>query len=349
MFGIQETVSHTEKQLKTIESYMDGHGYFDPYDCPSLFAGVKRSVQREIMEMMRHASLKEILDSTQLSTGTLGAMGAQYLVPSYVSMKLYQAMSSSDIAPLVSADVPMNQSGEKVYINALARSLAGRGTLGSGGQQFTNAELKLEHYTAPITITNDMMEDNSYDLMQGCITGAGISMAKQSNDKICAVLKRTTNTTGWGTKTEEASGNSTTAPSHVGLCACEVACGASDIGLFRPNILVCPPEVWYDAVSVTAGHPDIAPPRSAGYWAWYGGMDVVLVNTTQFGTITSNKLDLAVSIIMEKEVGVITARNNWLRIENYSDPVKDLAGAVVSGRQGVGELVDAAIGVLTET
>jgi hypothetical protein len=52
---------------------------------------------------------------------------------------------------------------------------------------------------------------------------------------------------------------------------------------------------------------------------------------------------------MEREVGIVTARNNWLRIENYAEPIQDLQMAVVSGRQGVGELVDAAIGVLTET
>jgi hypothetical protein len=83
--------------------------------------------------------------------------------------------------------------------------------------------------------------------------------------------------------------------------------------------------------------------------AWYGGFDVVIVNTSQFGTVAAAALEDAVTIVMEREIGLVTARNNWLRIEKYSDPVKDLSGAVVSGRMGVGELVDSAIGVLTET
>jgi len=315
--------------------------------------GLKRSTQREIMETFRTASLKEILDSTQSSTGTLGAQGANYLVPSYVSAKLYQAMSCSDIAPAVSADVPLNQTGEKIYINALATALAQRSGLGgasTAGPKFNNAEAKMERFTANFGITNDMIEDCEYSIMQACITGAGIAMAKQSNDKICAVLKRVTGTTGWGTKTTEAAGADTTTPTQLAACAQEVAAGnPAGIGMFRPNLLVCPPETWWDALATTAGHPDIQLPRSIMYNAWYGGLDVVWANSSELGTVSSNKLTNAVSIVMEKEVGIVTARNNWLRIENYSDPVKDLAGVVVSGRQGVGELVDSAIGVLTET
>jgi len=314
--------------------------------------GQKRSVQREIMETLRNLSLKEVLDSTQNATGTLGAQGANYLVPSYVSMKLYQAMSVADIAPAVSADVISNQAGEKIYINALANALAHRNGLGggsTGGPTFNGGEAKMERYTSPILISNDMFEDNSYELMQSCITGAGVAMAKQSNDKICAVLKRTTGTTGYGTKTTEAAGADTTTPTHLSACVREVAAGATGIGMYRPNLLVCLPESWWDALAITAGHPDIQAPRTPQYNAWYGGLDVVLVNSPELGTLASNKMENAVSIVLEKEVGIVTARNNWLRIENYSDPIKDLSGAVVSGRMGVGELVDSAIGVLTET
>jgi hypothetical protein len=267
-------------------------------------------------------------------------------------MKLYQSMSFSDIAPVVSADVPMNQTGEKVYINSLARTLAkrsGLGGLGSGGQQFTNAEVKMERYTAPIEITNDMLEDNSYGLMDACITGAGIAMAAQSNEKICAVLKRTTGTTGIGTKTTEAAGANTTTPTQLFSCAKEVAAGEVGVGQFRPNLVVTTPEVCYDALFNTANHPEILAPRAPQFYAWYGGFDVLCVNNLQMGDMATNTIEQAVTIVMEKEVGIVTARNNWLRIENYSDPVKDLVGAVVSGREGVGELVDSAIGVLTET
>jgi hypothetical protein len=352
MFSLQECVSKTENQLKTIEEYMDNHGFFDPYEC-NLFSGLKRSTQREIMETFRTASLKEILTSTQDSTGTLGAQGVNYLVPTYVSMKLYQAMSAVDIAPAVSADVPTNQTGDKIYINAIVNALAGKsgyGGFSTSGLKINGAEAKMERYISPIAITNDMQEDCQYNLMQACITGAGAAMARQSNDKICAVLKRTTGTTGYGTKTTESAGADTTTPANVATCASEVAAGEIGAGMFRPNLIVTSHEVWNDALITTAGHPEIQLPRNPMFDAWYGGYDVVLVNSTQMGSaVASNRIPNAVSIILEKELGIVTARNNWLRIENYSDPVKDLAGAVVSGRMGVGELVDSAIGVLTET
>lgn len=359
MFGIQECVNKTETQLKTIESYMDSHGFFDPYEC-NLFSGLKRSIQKEIMETFRTISLadilkrcdlEEVLDSTQLATGTLGASGANYLVPSYVSTKLYQAYSYTDIAPAVSADVSQNQSGEKVYVNSLAKALATRSGFGGGAGDpvFNNAEIKLERYTSPIKITNEMMEDNAYGLMQACITGAGTAMAKESNDKICAVLKRTAGTTGIGTKTAEAAGANTTTPTQLLSCAKEVAAGEIGVGMFRPNLVVTTPEVCYDALFNTANHPEIMPPRAPQFYAWYGGFDILCVNNLQMGNMATNTIEEAVTIVLEKEVGIVTARNNWLRIEDYADPVKDLVGAVVSGRQGVGELVDSAIGVLTET
>jgi len=164
-------------------------------------------------------------------------------------------------------------------------------------------------------------------------------------------LKRTTGTTGFGAKIATASGDSTTTPTVVASCAGEVAGGTGIApNLYNPNLLVISPEAWNDAVTITAGHPDIHPPRTPLYDAWYGGaMDVVIVNSLQLGTVTAERLDLAVSFVMDRECGIVIGRKQWLRIENYADPRKDLLGAVVTARQACGEIVNAAIGVLTET
>lgn len=352
MFSIQECVSKTEQQTKKVEEYMDVHGYFDPYEC-NIYAGLKRSIQRELAETFRRTTLKEWVTSTGLTTGSLGAGGVNYLVPTYVSTRLHMAMSYSDIAPAVSAEVFENQGGETVYVNSLAIALARiahAGEMSIGGPKFNAATVKMERYTAPVVITKEMIEDCQYDLMEFAVRGAGVAMAKESNDKICATLKRTTGTTGWGDKTTEASGAGTTTPAHIAACASEVAAGnPAGIGMYRPNLLLVTPEVWHDALITTAGHPTIAPPQSPLFDAWYGGFNIKFVNSEQMGTVSANRLTVAVTIVMEREVAFVTARKNWLRIENYNDPVKDLAGAVVAGKQGVGELVDAAIGVLTET
>jgi len=40
------------------------------------------------------------------------------------------------------------------------------------------------------------------------------------------------------------------------------------------------------------------------------------------------------ALVLNKTSGIQTVRKRWLKIENYSDPIKDLVGAVVSARQG---------------
>lgn len=352
MFSIQECVDKTAEQTRKIEEYMDTNGYFDPYEC-NIFLGLKRSVQRELAETFRRTTIKEWVTSTGLATGTLGAGGVNYLVPTYVSTRLHMAMSGRDVAPAVSAEVFEDQAGETVYVNSLARMLAGitEGPSSTGGSTFNAATVSMERVVAPMIITNEMIEDSQYNLVEFGIRGAGVAMAEQTTDKLCAILKRTTGTTGWGTKTTEAAGADTTTPANVAACAQEVAAGdpAGGIGMYYPNLLVCTPEVWNDALTTTAGHPTVHPPLNPMFDAWYSCLNVKFVNSDQMGTVSGNKLTNAVTIVMEKERGIVTCRKNWLRIENYSNPVKDLAGAVVSGKQGIGELVDAAIGVLTET
>ena len=363
MLNLQEITQNDQikTNLKNTEYFMERNSYFDPCEC-SIYEGLKRSTQRELSETLKHVnlamllsyarkgSIKEYVTSTTATTGTLGAGGINYLVPTYLTQKLYVATTSQDIAPAVSADVITDQPGDTLNLNAIVRALGVKGSIGStAGATVRGSQVKMERFTSPAIATNEMIEDNDYSLIETLTKAAGIAMVKQSNDQILAVLKRVTGTLGFGTKTEEAAGADTTTPANVAACAQEVAAGAVGIGIYHPNVLVCPPEVWFDALTTTTGHPDSHPPRNSQYYAWYSGLDVVQINSLQLGTVASNKLTNAVSILLEKECGIVTARKNWLRIENYSDPVKDLAGAFVSGRQSCGELVNAAIGVLTES
>jgi hypothetical protein len=40
------------------------------------------------------------------------------------------------------------------------------------------------------------------------------------------------------------------------------------------------------------------------------------------------------ALVLDRQYGIQTLRKRWLRMENYSDPVKDLQGATVTARQG---------------
>ena len=54
------------------------------------------------------------------------------------------------------------------------------------------------------------------------------------------------------------------------------------------------------------------------------------------------------SALLNKANAMLTGRKRWLQIENYSDPIRDLKGAVISGRQDQISVIDAASCEITE-
>ncbi len=345
MLSIQETIVKAETQLRKIAEYMNERGYYDFRDCTNLlYGGLKRSIQRELSETIRHLSTKEFL-FRGATTGIGGAAGSNYLLAAVLANKIFSGISARDIAPQVAADIIAEPKGETIYIpTSLVKAMdAGEaGELAPQGMIVERPSLTYSKWSCPLIVDSDMMEDSGYALMDVAAQQAGIAIAQKSNDQLCSILKRTSSTTGIGTKQTASAGAGTTTPAHVATIAAQVASGGDTVtGIFHPNTLVCPPEVWHDAVSTTAGHPDISQGK-------YGEMNYVIVNSLQLGTVASNRLTLAVSFVLEKELGLVVARKGWLRIENYSDPRGDLQGAVITARQGCTELVDAAIGVLTE-
>lgn len=350
MLSIQETLEKAKPQLKAIETFMDTHGYYEPYVCNRLLnQGLKRSIQRELHETINRLSIKEFMfKSGATGTDTSG----QYLLAAVLASKIHSGIRARDRGAAIAADIIEEAHGET--INALV-SLTKAQKVGEAGARIptgmivSQTGITYEKFSCPLIGSYDIIEDSGYSLMDLASQNAGMSIAQLTNDQILSVLKRTSGTLGVGTKTTESAGAGTTTPAQIAACACEVAAGA-DGTVYHPNLLVISPEAWFDAVTTTAGHPDIAAPRNPQFDAWYGaGFNVVIVNSLELGTVSSNRLTKAVTIIMEKELGIAIARKQWLRIENYAQPKDDLLGAVVTARQACGELVDAAIGVLTES
>jgi hypothetical protein len=174
-----------------------------------------------------------------------------------------------------------------------------------------------------------------------------LKFIKASNDALWAIAIRTTGTTGYGVKQTASAGADTTIPTQLGTMCAQVA-APSQYGYYVPDLLMVTPEAWWDALITTAGHPEVTNGVN-GYQAGYGALNVVFINGSSLGTVASNRLTNAVSVVACKNCAFGISRKNWLKIENYSDPVKDLSGAVITGKQSMAELSCAAIGVLTET
>jgi hypothetical protein len=353
MFSLQE-ISQNEKiklNLKETEQYMDRFGFFDPKEC-NVFAGLKRSERHELAETLKHLTLKEWMTSTTRSTGFAGAGGINYLVPTWISNQLAVCCDPTDIGPKVAGMFIPDQSGDAVNFNAIVKSYTPRNVAGegSGGITVGSGTAYTQRWASNIGITNEMMEDQQYALMDLAVKACGQNMIQQSNDQILSVFARATGSLGSGSKQTASAGADTTTPAQLATICAQVASSAVGNGMYKPDLLLVTPEVWWDALTVTAGHPEVHPSPN-GYDAWYGALNTVIVQTqsANMGLLASNRLTNAVTIVAAKAAALGVARKNWMRIENYSDPIRDLAGAVLTGKQAAAELVNGAIGVLTET
>lgn len=356
MLSIQECVNKTIPQRKKIEEFMDSNRYFDAKEC-NPYEGLKRSTQRELQETLRKARLTDLLKEylitpKGLTTGTLGAAGAQYLIPTWLSQKLYYASNTTDIVPLISADV-FEPFGSQCTVPAglLTAQTAGEGELPHSPTITAGGTLTLERLVVPSIITNEMIEDNQFGIVEWHIQQAGEAMGRLGSDKALAVLK--TATDGYGAVVTATGANSAETLTGEILDLWEVV--STTDPTIRPigNTMIITPEAYSHSVAVdaTAAYftTTIVPqPPATGFDLKFHNLDTIFSSSNELGTNTAGAMTLCKTIIFDRTIAMITGRKNWLRIENYANPIADLAGAVISGRQDSVTVVDAAIGVLTE-
>ena len=350
MYGIQETLNQTTEQLKTIENYMDRHGSFDPNEV-SLTTGLKRSVEREVRESLRNIPLHKLLEYLGKS-GTTGISGAAYMIPAAISQQLYVGLQQNDICRLVCADIIENPPNDLVNVNVGSTIRAKFAS--SGGEAphetltDTQVPLVLKKFRVAFPITGDLLEDQQYGLIEWHIKAAGYALGLQCRDQVLSCAARSDATgQGAGTKSTIAAGTGTTTVTQLNAAIGQCAAGDS-IMYYQPDTVIVTDEAWQDAITLGTGA--IHPPTSPQWSAWCNGKDVLIANSPSlFGTVTSNRMTLCNTIILQRNLALIAAHKSWGRIENYSDPVKDLAGAVVTGRQACSELVKGAICTLIET
>ena len=357
MLSIQECISKTTDQREKVEDFMDKNGYFDAKEC-NIYEGLKRSTQRELQETLRKLSLREILFSPGgLTTGYLGtASGVVYLVPTWLSQKLYTASKQQDIVPLISADVFEPRGGDlTVPIGKLTAHLVGEGEVPTSSYTGAGAEITLKKLVVGSVITDEMLEDNQFGLAEWHVQQAGEAMGRLGSNLALDVLK--TATDGYGTRVTEAAGAGTTT-------TLDFQNGVEGVSQYEhtPNTALITREAWQDAVQLAevtggaAGDYGLAYARlrepTQGFDMNLRGCDTLFCNLDTLhaaADVAGAAFTKCVTLVFDKNVAMVTARKNWLRIENYANPVEDLAGAVITGRQDSVTVVDEAIAVITET
>lgn len=356
MLSMQESLSKTEQQRKRVKHFMDKHGYFDHREC-NLYEGLKRSVQRELQETLRKRSLKEVLyGAGALTTGYPSASGSIYLVPTWLSQKLYHASAMTDIVPIISADVFEPRGGDvTVPVGKLTAHVVGEGPGPTSSYTGTGATIKLVKFKVSGIATGAMVEDNQFGLIEWQAQQAGEAMGRAGSNHALGVLKGAAD--GYGVQVTEGAGadETTTLDFQNGIE------GVSE-NEYNPNTAIITREAWQHSVQVNeiaggaGGDYGLAYTRmrepAPGFDMNYRGCDTLFCNYDELhdtADLEGAAFTACVTLVYDRRVAMVTARKNWLRLENYVNPVEDLEGVVVTGRQDGVTVVDEAIAVITET
>jgi hypothetical protein len=342
MLSIQEMIDKTTEQRKALESFMDDRAYFDPTEA-SIFHGQKRSIARELYETIRKVNLAEFLSKSTAAGGT-------YLVPDVVSAKIYSSLQTRDIVPLISAEI-ITPKSDTVDVNVGLQGANVADGLGKAEETVDTkqATIKLQKIHANVAVTGDMLEDQDYGLIEWQISEATKALAAKGANLALTVLK--TASDGRGATVTVNAGSDTTTPTHLGTAIGTVACGGQNPNFpgFIADTAVMTQEAWSDAIATTAGNT-VYPSQKLGFNAYTMGLDVLFSNDSALhGGFSANRMINCVTVVFSRDYALLTARKSWGRIENYSKPVEDLAGAVISGRQDSVTMNDDSIVALLET
>jgi len=204
-----------------------------------------------------------------------------------------------------------------------------------------------------IPIGQDLIEDGQWDLVEFHTRQAALAMGEKATDLALTVLK--TATDGWGTVNGGASGDADETK-YQGATDVDVLQCVQEVGADKwiADTMVTTAEAWAHSISTTgpaAVLPPWALPQTAeGFHFKLTTLDTLIatndslhLSTDAEGTFTD-----CVTIVFNRENAMLTGRKRWMRIENFSNPIEDLAGAVVTGRQDGVTLYDDAIAVITE-
>jgi len=340
------------KNLKELERTMDGYGNYNPYNF-NVYNGLKRSVQRSMFESIRKIPLHEFLAQSGKST----AQNADYLVPVKLHDILINASQPFDIVPLISmmvVDFPKSGSltvDIAVHDSMKAREMSSGGSIAPGTVETVQATITPKFLGWNVAIDNSLIEDSNFDLVEWHYRNAGMAFSRKANELALTVLL--TATDGDGTLNSSATGDADETKFTSGTTS-DVVTAIRKLGddEFVPDTLVCTSEAWGHSIMMHQGSAMMDNPPVQGFNNKISILDVLINNNDSLHAATDAAgaaLTNCISLIFDRKSALLTGRKRWLTINNYSDPVYDIAGAVIVGEQDSVTVYDDAIYKLTET
>lgn len=359
--SIQELLDKTEKQRKSVEECLD-RGFFHPSEA-SILDNQKAEDYAAIKETLRAIPLSRILE--YLGRGqTLG----DYFVADKVYDDIVNFSQETDKVPIISAYTVSGWEGADLKIPIARREGYRANDSVSGALQPTEtveskvATLTPKFFSVAPRIGDDLIDDAQLNgaMIEWHLRNAAKAIGLKATDMALTALM--TATDGWGTVNSGAAGSGTTTWANIAT-----AHAANTDDYWVSNTVICTSEAWEDAINSTIGI-EVAQAR---YWQPYAGyttpstkaiaegfdfkllnLDMMLLNADALHTkdqLPGTAMLACKTIVYDRTNALFTGRKRWMQIDKYSDPVKDLAGAVFTCRQGSVTLYNDAVYVLTES
>jgi HK97 family phage major capsid protein len=373
MIGLQEMTDKTKeresfKQMKErLETGVFDYEEFNIFGTGSIqreqrIEEMKNAEKNEIWESLRKIPLKEFI----ARSGTDGIAGAYYLIPTKIYQTLFDsAVEEDNVAWLCIGGriIPAEEIGGTTMLVDIAEDNSYVVKPFSSGGQMPTETIKTIQATLDFSttyginfrITNDLIEDSQFELIDMHIRNAGREMGEYANYLALSVLK--TATDGDGTVNGGASGSANETKFTGGTVdLCDLDQLIHNDG-YKPNKIVLTHEAWYHSIVSTA---HISTSTYSEPWAYNAivdgaakkmlGCDCWYSTSSALYTLESDGTwDDCVTIMFDDRYALLTGRKRWLRIENYSEPIRDLVGATISMRQDSVTVYNDSIGVITET
>lgn len=352
MLSFQEMVNKTKDQRKQVELMLD-QGHYD-YNEATILMNQTKAKRQELWESLRQFSLEEFL----AHSGTTGLAGANYLVPDKIYQIMYDSAVEADICDKISiamipaAEIP----GSTLQVDIAVDDSYKPHYYSSGGSmpdetiETTTADMDFStSFGINFRITNDLIEDSQFDLVEMHLRNAGREMGEFATNMAVTVLAAGTD--GDGTLNGYVTGDTitTTAADETKWCGdttmdIEKAMDRNSQDGYVSDTLLITHHAMIHTVMRTVGttgtgesqpwiHDRIAG-EPGGWPTRMFDMDVIYSNCDALAKPTpATPYAPVITLVFDKDYALLTGRKRWLRIEKYSDPVRDLVGATITARQ----------------
>jgi hypothetical protein len=329
--------------------------YFDPYelDVTQAWQAIPKDTRDQFYNTVRAIPLQQMLAATNprtartvqpalreflASSGTTGIAGAYYLIP----IKLWDEMQTESVQTDIVGSISKRLLGpESIPGTTMKVAVAVDGSYkfddsSSGSiaptQTMATVEATLDFsniYTINLRIANDLIEDSQFDLIDLHVREAGRQAGEKASELASTILY--TAPDGDGTINNITSGQAYSIWAAGGAVGVEDGMNLNMADGYVPDTLLLTHKAFLYSIKNTGAQYNETQVNdrwvSTGYPTQMGGMNMIYSDNDYLNVAAAK------ACIFTKEFGILSGRKRWLRIENYSEPVKDLTGAVISFRQ----------------